>query len=77
MDKIVKEALDLQEAMNNLAIVASIDIEHPPRIGVVRGLLLVTDEEEFSLGSIQWLSGEGYEIIGKILEATYKTIYDH
>lgn len=77
MNKIIKEALAFQEAMNNLAVIAGIDIDHPPRIGVVRGFCLVTDEDEFTLGSIQWLSGEGYEVIAKILEATYRAVHQH
>lgn len=77
MSKVVKETINVQEAMNNLAVVAGIDIEHPPRLGVVKKFCLVTDEEEFPLGSIQWLSGEGYEVIGEILEMTYKSIHEH
>jgi len=77
MNKIVKEALGLQDAMNNLAVIAGIDIEHPPRIGIVRDFCLVTDEEEFPLGAIQWLGGEGYEVIAKVLAATYKSIHQH
>jgi hypothetical protein len=77
MSKITKEVIEIQDAMNNLAVIAGMDIEHPPRIGVVKGLCLVTDEEEFPLGAIQWLSGEGYEVIVKILEATYRAIHHH
>lgn len=77
MNKVIKEALGIQDAMNNLALVSGIDIEHPPRIGVIKEFCLVTDEEEFPLGSILWLSGEGFEVIAKILEATYKSIHHH
>ena len=33
----VKEILDLQEAMDNLAAIAEIDMEYPPRLGIVKG----------------------------------------
>ncbi len=54
----VKEVLDLQEAMANLAAIAEINMEHPPLLGIVKGKTLVTDEDEFPMGSIQWLSGK-------------------
>jgi hypothetical protein len=77
MNKITKETIEFQDAMNNLAVIASIDIDHPPRLGIVRNFCLVTDEDEFSLGSIQWLSAEGYEVVAKILEATYRSVHQH
>jgi len=72
-----KEVLDLTEAMGNLAAIAEIDMEHPPRLGIVKGKTLVTDEEEFPMGSIQWLSGEGVEPVLDVLDKTYRTIHHH
>jgi len=73
----VKELLDLSEAMGNLAAIAEINMDHPPRLGIVKAKTLVTDEEEFPMGTIQWLSGEGMEPILDVLDKTYRTIYHH
>lgn len=73
----VKEVLDLQEAMANLATIAEINMEHPPLLGLVKGKTLATDEEEFPMGTIQWLSGEGAEPILDVLDKTYRTIHQH
>lgn len=73
----VKEVLDLQEAMANLAAIAEINMEHPPLLGIVKGKTLVTDEDEFPMGSIQWLSGEGDGPILDVLDKTYRTIHNH
>ena len=72
-----KEILPLQEAMDNLATIAEIDMSHPPLLGVVHETKLVTDTSELSVGAIQWLSSEGEEPILEILDRTYKTIYHH
>lgn len=72
-----KEILPLQEAMDNLATIAEIDMAHPPLLGVVHDTKLVTDASELSVGAIQWLSSEGEEPILEILDRTYKTIYHH
>ena len=73
----VKEVLDLQEAMANLAAIDEINMEHPPLLGIVKGKTLVTDEDEFPMGSIQWLSGEGEGPILEVLDKTYRTIHYH
>ena len=71
----VKEVLDLQEAMANLAAIAEINMEHPPLLGIVKGRTIATDEEEFPMGTIQWLSSEGVEPIFDVLDKTYRTIH--
>ncbi len=73
----VKEVLDLQEAMANLAAIAEINMDHPPLLGIVKGKTLVTDTEEFPMGTIQWLSGEGAGPILEVLDKTYRTIHQH
>src|SRR5579871_2602663 len=73
----VKEVLDLQEAMSNLATIAEIDMQHPPLLGIVKNKTLVTDKEEFPMGTIQWLSGEGEGPILDVLDKTYRTIHQN
>jgi len=73
----LKEVLTIQEAMDNLASIAEINMEHPPRLGIVQGVRLVTDEAEFPMGSIQWLSEEGDEPILEIIDRTYRTVHQH
>jgi len=73
----LKEAIGIQEAMDNLAAVVGIDMENPPPIGIVKKTRIVTDEEEFPRNTVQWLSEEGVESIVDILDATYRAIYIH
>ncbi|HSX37876.1 MAG TPA: hypothetical protein VLE95_03500 [Chlamydiales bacterium] len=77
MVKKIKEVLDFQEAMGNLATIAEINMEHPPLLGIIKEAQLVTDAEEFPMGSIQWLSAEGEEIILDVLDKTYQAIYQY
>lgn len=77
MSRKLKEALELTEAMGNLATIAEINMDHPPRLGLVKGTTLVTDEEEFPMGSIQWLTAEGEAPILDALDKTYRTIHQH
>ncbi len=73
----LKEAIGIQEAMDNLAAIAGIDLENPPPIGIVKKNRIVTDEEEFGPNTVQWLSEEGYDPILDILDATYRAIHIH
>lgn len=77
MEYKLKEVLTIQEAMDNLASIAEIDLGHPPRLGIVQGVRLVTDEAQFPMGSIQWLAEEGNEPILEILDRTYRTVHQH
>ncbi len=77
MTRKIIEVLDFQDAMDNLATIAEIDMEHPPLLGMVKGNSLVTDAEEFPMGTVQWLSGEGEGPILEILDKTYRAIYQH
>lgn len=73
----LKEALGIQEAMDNLAAIAEIDMGDPPPIGIVKKNRIVTNEEEFPRGSIEWLSGEGGEVLLELLDATYRGVRNH
>lgn len=73
----LKEALGIQDAMDNLAAVAGIDMESPSPIGIVKKHRIVTDKEEFAPGQVQWLSEEGSDSLMEILDATYRAIHQH
>lgn len=73
----LKEAIGIQEAMDNLAAIVGIDMENPPPIGIVKKNRIVTDKEEFGPNTVQWLSEEGTEAIVDILDATYRAIHLH
>ncbi len=73
----IKEVIDIQDAMDNLAAIASIDLENPPPLGIVKKHRIVTSEEEFGPDTVPWLSGEGPETILGILDHTYRAIHQH
>ncbi len=73
----VVELIDIKEAMDNLAAIASINMESPPPIGIIRGTRIVTSREEMEPGEIQWLSGEGAEVLLRTLDITYRTVNQH
>ncbi|MBI3508444.1 MAG: hypothetical protein HY069_02250 [Chlamydiia bacterium] len=70
------ELLDFQGALDNLATIAAINLESPPPLGVMKRYRIVTSEEALSEGAVQWLSGEGPEIILEILDKSYQTILE-
>lgn len=72
----LKESIGVQDAMDNLAAIAGIDVEDLPQIGILRKSRIVTDEEELS-PDIQWLSGEGSEAVLEVLDSTYRAIHLH
>jgi hypothetical protein len=76
MKREVKETIELQVAMDNLASIANIDLESPPPIGIV-GKRLITSEEEFAHDTVQWLQGEGVDPIVELLDLTYRSIHQH
>lgn len=73
----VKDIIPIQEAMENLSAIASIDLNAPGPIGILNRTRLVVDEEEFNGTDVQWLSGEGSEAILEILDTTFRAIYHH
>jgi hypothetical protein len=75
----VKElkTLTIQVAMDNLSAIVGIDLEHPPRFGIIQHNRFVTDAEEIGVYEVLWLSGEGSEGILEILDMTYYTIHQH
>lgn len=71
------EVIGFQDAMENLAAIASIDMEQPPLLAVVKKTRFVLDSEEVGKERAQWLSGEGSEVILSLLDATYQSIHLH
>ena len=77
MNKKVKQVIKVQDAMDNLAAIVSIDMENPPPLGIVKNTRIVTSEEEFGSDTVQWLSGEGSAPILDILDLTYRAVHEH
>lgn len=67
--------LSLAEAVENLTALAGLDLDHPPRLGIVREKRITTDEGE--TGAVFWLSGEGSENLLELMDATYRAVYLH
>lgn len=67
--------LSLAEAVDNLTALAGLDLDHPPRLGIVREKRITTDERE--PGAVFWLSGEGSENLLDLMDATYRAVYLH
>lgn len=77
MKQKIKEIIDIQDAMDNLAAIVSIDMENPPPLGIVKKHRIVTTEEEFGPDTVQWLSGEGPQTLLDLLDLTYRAIHQH
>ncbi len=73
----VKETIAIQDAMDNLAAIVSIDMNDPPPLGIVKKTRIVTSQEEFGTSAVEWLSSEGIEPILHILGLTYFAIHQH
>ena len=72
----LKEGYAIQEALDNLAVIAGIDLEAPPLIGLVQGRKIVTNEEEFGDAAVIWLSEET-ETLLEVMDTTYQTIHQY
>lgn len=73
----LKGAISIQDAMDNLAVIGGINMESPPRIGIIKKNRIVTDEEELPLEQVMWLSEEGTEPVLEVLDRTYRAIHQH
>ena len=67
----------IQQAMDNLAAIMAIDLENPPKLGILQKYRLVTEADQTGPHEIFWLSGEGTEPIFEILDMTFHTIHRH
>ncbi|MBF8262748.1 MAG: hypothetical protein HW387_413 [Parachlamydiales bacterium] len=70
------KTLSIQEAMDNLATIVSIDMANPPQLGIVRHHF-VTDAQQIGPHEVFWLSAEGNDTIFEILDMTFRTIHQH
>lgn len=73
----VSEILPVKEAMNNLAAIASINMDSPPPLGIIQDVRLVTNKDEIESNEVRWISGEGQEPILKVLDLTYTSVHEH
>jgi len=72
----IKEIYSIQEALDNLATIAGMDLEAPPLIGLVKDRRIVTDKEDFGLAAVTWLSEEP-NVLLEVMDVTYRTIHNH
>ncbi len=77
MNRKIKETIDIQDAMDNLAAIAGIDLANPPPLGVVNRVRIVTTAEDFGPEVAEWLSEEGTGVIVEVLDLTYRSILHH
>jgi hypothetical protein len=77
MNRKLTDRISFQRAMDNLALMASLDLENPSRIGIGENYQLVLESQENLSDSIQWLSGEGYGPIVDTLAISYQTVHKH
>ncbi|MDE3046313.1 MAG: hypothetical protein KGJ02_06695 [Verrucomicrobiota bacterium] len=72
----LKEQFSIQDAIENLEALDAIDLDAPGPIGVI-GHRIVTDEEGLPGPGVQWLSGEGEEVLLEVLDATLRAVHQH
>lgn len=73
----IGEVISIQEAMDNLAAISSLDLNAPGPIGILRKTRIITDTGDFPEAEIDWLSGEGSEALLQVVDLTYRAIVDH
>lgn len=73
----ISELLPVKDAMDNLAAIASINMESPPPIGIVNELRIVTNKDEIDSNVVRWLSAEGAESILQVLDLSYRSVHQH
>lgn len=73
----IAELIPIKDAMDNLAAIASIHLDSPPPIGIIKGVRLVTNSEELEPADVRWLSSEGSEVLLNLLDLTYRSVYQH
>ncbi len=70
----VTSQLTFDEAIENLAVIASLDPESYEPISILFGRKLVVEK----IGSsVEWLSAEGEAPLLEVLDVTYRSIYQH
>ena len=70
----VTSQLTFDEAIENLAVISSLDPESYEPISIIFGRKLVVEK----IGSsVEWLSAEGETPLLDVLDITYRAIYQH
>lgn len=69
------EVLSVEEAMENLALMVSIDLENPPSVALLPRKRLAVGEKRGA--AVRWLSSEGEGPIVDVVDMTYQIIYQH
>ncbi len=68
------QILPLQEAIDNLSLIAEMDFNANTILGVVDQNRFVLSDSEYSMGSIQWLAPENAPEILEVMRLTYASI---
>ncbi|PIS02766.1 MAG: hypothetical protein COT85_01670 [Chlamydiae bacterium CG10_big_fil_rev_8_21_14_0_10_42_34] len=77
MKQKLKDTISVQDAMDNLAAIASFDINDPSPLGIIKKNRIITSDEEVGSEGVLWLSGEGVLPLYDILDLTYRSIHQH
>lgn len=73
--KTQKEApLTIEEALDNLSILANVDPKDPYRIGLVKAHKFIVQDEDQSYPAIEWLTPNGADEVLNVVKLTYKAI---
>ena len=77
MHKKLKEAIGIQDAMQNLESINNIDLDAPGPIGILKNTRIITNEEEFPAGEVEWVGAEGSEVLLEVLDGSYRAVHDY
>lgn len=77
MAKLVQETIPFKDAMNNIALLSTLDMNALPAIGIVNKHKIVTDDKEFPETEVLWLSAEGSDPLLDVLDLTFHSIHEH
>lgn len=67
----------IHEAVDNLAVLSDLDLNHPSSMGMTYGLKFVTEDEVLPDTEVQWFSPENIEDIVKTLKKTYISVLEY
>lgn len=73
----VAEVIGIQDAMDNLATLAGINLDNPPPLGIIKKTRFIINQEEMEEGKAKWLSAEGADGIINLLDATYRAVHNY
>ncbi len=73
----IKETIGIQDAIENLEAIISIDLNAPGPIGIWKKNRIITGAQELPKGVIDWIEEEGSESLLEILDASYRAVHDY